>query len=103
MHETTLNIIGINFVLSQDPDESSLRVAFVTGMPLPIPGPDGGPLQVPSGQYLIPLNKDMAIQLADRLREEAEKLPDEKPKSDIQVAQSLQGVDRLAALNKDLR
>ena len=74
--------------------EEHLEVVVVTGTLLPTPQ---GTLPLPTHQYRIPFTKQLAYQMADKIREVADSLPDHPKKpSDLIVANSMAGIDKAA-------
>lgn len=104
MEDISIQPMGMNIVAPDEPGEGSyLQLVMVRGIPLPFADPGTGePIMVPTGQYRVPLDRDFAIQLGNKLIEEAEKLPETK-KSNIQVATSLAGIDKAADFDRKIR
>jgi hypothetical protein len=103
MRETTYHTVGAN-LLAVDPkggdEPSELHVVLVSGLMLPIAGPDGQPLQVPFEAHKFPLSKEFALNFFQQGLEHSEKLKD-APKVDI--ATNMEGVADLAELAKRFR
>lgn len=106
MFDTTIQVIGLDVAA---PDEETiaagapplLQYVLVAGLALPFEGPDKQQLRVPAGQIRFALPKDVALEFAEVQVEHAEKLPDLK-ESDLIIANSLQGVDRLDKQMQDI-
>lgn len=83
----------------------SLVVTVLAGLAMPFKNPGTNqPIVSPALSVNFPLNKKAAIELAERIKTEAERLPDaRKLPADFQVAQSLEGVDRLAEAQRSIR
>lgn len=97
--DITINPLSINLTKAQD--DLTAQIVIVTGIPFPIEDPStGGPLHVPSDQYRVPLDKTSARGLGEALIELSNDL---KEHSNIQIANSLQGVEQAVNLDKNLR
>lgn len=97
--DTTLNVIDIRAIEVNEGDEL-VTLGMMTGLQLPLAGPDGNPIVVPVKIIKVPMNKLTAQALIKSLTEETEKLPDPKRPSNI-VRSSPADVDRAAqALGK---
>lgn len=70
--------------------EDHVQVGLGLGLPLPT---GGGIMLLPAGAIRFALSKEDAIQYGKEIMEAGEALPDDKPQSDIVVAQSLAGVE----------
>lgn len=96
MSDTTLSVINIQVIPPNEGDEH-VTLAFVTGMPLPIGDPQTGqPLLAATGVYKVPISKQAALEVAQGLLDEAEKLPEPKRASNIVVPGSMDDVDQVA-------
>lgn len=98
MFEFNVQPIGINVVAPEDGDIEAgtpayLQVTIHAGAVIPPPQPGQQPLAVPSGNVNFPLSKEDALATAEKIIEEAEKLPD-TPK--IITAGNLEGIENLA-------
>jgi hypothetical protein len=83
----------------EEPNE--LQIGVVLGMILPFSaGPNEGPIVAPLGIIRLPMDRDMAEQVGKAILEGAEQLP---KKSNLTVANSLQGVDDLNQFQQGLR
>jgi hypothetical protein len=103
VEDISIQPLGMNIIAPENGEGDFLQLVVVKGIPLPFADPNTGePVMAPTGQYRIPLDRDFAIQLANKLIEEAEKLP-EKHKTDLQVATNLNGVDKLAEFERRIR
>ena len=100
MRETTYHVMGAH-ALPVDPDgggnPSELHLVVITGMLLPLAGPDGNPIQAPFDAHKFPISKEFAVKFFREGLEAAENLKD-KPKVDI--ATSMDGVADLAEMTK---
>lgn len=96
MHDTTIQAFNIEIPEVTEGDEHLFLVAL-TGIPTPFPGPSGQPVVLMGGIYRIPISKQAALEVAKALREQAEKLPDPKPASNIVIPGSPGDVDQVAA------
>lgn len=97
-----VTIQPINIGIAKDAaDERIAQIVVTTGTPLPFEDPNtGGPVMAPTDMYRIPLNKKSAEQLGQALIDLAGTMKDE---SGIQVAKSLDGVDKAAKVAQSLR
>jgi hypothetical protein len=99
MQDTTLQVINIG-VPDLEEGEELATLLIVTAMMMPVVDPQTGrPLgqvPVPDGQYRVPLQKDAVRQVAERLLEVHEQMPDPKPESNIVVPGSPADVNRIA-------
>lgn len=100
MFDLTLQAIGFD---TSSPMDNVLVVGMHVGMPLPFAGPDQNPIVAPLGQVKFPMDKTSAVALAGRILEMAEGMPDSNPKSDLIVANSLEGVDKAVELSQRLK
>lgn len=80
-----------------------LNFVIAAGLQLPIGDPNnaGQPLVVPAGQIRFVLPKAVSLDYAKAIIESAEKIPDLK-ESDLIIANSLQGADKLAQQMEDI-
>jgi hypothetical protein len=100
--DVTVQPIGFSLVTPEEgSDPQGIQLVVTVGMALPFErGPGQGPVLAPVANVRIPLTREAGLSMADAVREACEKLPKE---SDLTVATSLAGVDRLADLDKKLR
>lgn len=95
MNDTTIQALNIEIPEVNDGDEHLTLVA-IQGIPTPFPNQSGQPVVLLSGIYRIPMGKQAALEVAEALRTQAEKLPDPKPQSNIVIPGSLDDVDQVA-------
>ncbi len=103
MKETTIMPLSIGVTPAPEEGEEGppyIELIITEGSLLPFPGPDGGPIPLPTGNIRVPITRDIGLQIATRLGEEAEKLPKE---SKVVQASSMSEADRLAALEAKLK
>lgn len=97
--DTTLHALGLNLAAptpeEADPENPMLQLIIPVGTIIPIEVAPGQPLVLPIGTYRIPLPRNLALDLGPKLVEEAEKLPEPKPKSDLIVPQGPVNEDQL--------
>ena len=67
--------------------DESLQLMFISASILPIPGPTGQPIPVPTGIYRVDLSAEGVETLLDRLNEEKGKLKKHVDLGDFVVAQ----------------
>ena len=81
-----------------------IQVVGASALPLGDPQNPGRPLRFPSTVVSFPLSRDAALQWADKLKEEAEKLP-ETPlaSSKLAVATSMGEAERMAQVSDKFR
>lgn len=96
-----LSPMGINVAAPEEEGSQELQVVITLGMALPFEqAPGAGPVMVPFTQVILPLDKTNALQLAKTLTDAAEKL---QKKSDLTIANSLGGVDKMAQFQSGLK
>jgi hypothetical protein len=83
--DTTLSPLGLNLAIDNNPENPMLHLVITVGAMIPIEVSPGQPLVFPTGIYRIPIPRQLALDLAPKIQEEAEKLPEPKPKTDIVV------------------
>jgi hypothetical protein len=106
MFDITLQAVGLDVAA---PDEEALEAGappllnyiIVAGQMLPIQGPDGQPVRIPAAQLRFALPKDVSLDFAQIIADQADKLPDLK-ESDLIIANNLQGVEGLAKQMEDI-
>jgi hypothetical protein len=87
--DTTIHALGLNLAVPA-PDEADaenpmLQIVIPVGMILPVEVAPGQPLVVPVGTYRIPITRKVALDFGPKLIEEAEKLPEPKPQTDLVI------------------
>jgi hypothetical protein len=104
MIDATVNTIHTEVeVLEEDGQARAAQIVMVGGMILPIAsGPGQPPLQVPALALRFPMGKAALGQLIERAQEAYDALPEERT-SDLMIANSLQGVDKLADADRQFR
>jgi hypothetical protein len=77
MFDTTVELIGASVAPIEvgSGEEGALELSFVSGLTLPVQGPDGNPLRIPSGQYKFRLSKSQALEFFTKVKETADDLP----------------------------
>lgn len=103
--DATVQPIGIDLSVPSEEQikegANALQVNVTLGQVLPFsPGPGQPPLVIPSGVIRFPVGREQALNLAEKLQEEGEKLPKQ---SSIITANSLEGIDQAADFQKNLR
>lgn len=106
MFDIQIQALGLDV---QAPDEEALEAGappllnygIVAALVLPIADQNGQPIRVPAVQIRFGLPKTVSFDYANTIIEEADKVPDLK-ESDLIVANSLQGVDKLAKQFEDI-
>jgi hypothetical protein len=94
--DLTLNVIDVSVIPVEEGAEH-VMVGIVPALGLPTPQ---GAVQIPAMILRIPMSRDAAIGFADSLKAEAEKV---KPQTNIAIANSLAGVENIAAQDKRMR
>lgn len=79
---------------------NALQVNITFGAALPFGQPGQPPIALPLGVLRVPIIREQALSLGDKLKEEGERLP--KPSALI-TANSLEGVDKVANFTDGLR
>lgn len=100
MFDVTVQPLGVSIATPPDGAGAELEVIVAAGIFLPFDTGTGQPLPVPVAQIRFPMGRDFALKYAESLKTEAEKLPKQ---SDIAVASSLQGIDRIADAERKIR
>lgn len=104
MFDITLNAVDLDVGETELGGQPVAQLSFVLGIMLPLAsGPGQPPLIAPSGVVRIPLDKEGAINLFREGLEVAENLPDPPKDSGLVLANNLDGVDRVAKAEADLR
>ena len=77
MFDTTVELIGASVapVEVETGNEGALELVFVSGLTLPVQGPDGNPLRIPSGQYRFQLTRSQVLEFFKKVDEVAQELP----------------------------
>lgn len=87
--DTTIHALGLSLGVpapgEADAENPMLQVVIPTGMIIPIEVAPGQPLVVPVGTYRFPITRKMALEFGPKLVEEAEKLPEPKPQTDLVI------------------
>lgn len=96
MFDATIQVVGLEVLKG---DDHAVLVAVV-GLALPTPQ---GPMPVPAGNFRVPMSKETAMELAQKLGTVAADLPDTKAASDLIVAGNLDGVDKAARINEQFK
>lgn len=96
MEDTTIQALNIEIPEVNEGDDHLTFVA-ITGLPTPFPGPNGQQVVLMGNVYRIPMHKQAALEVAEALRVQAEKLPDPKPQSNLVIPGSPGDVDQVAA------
>jgi hypothetical protein len=102
MFDTSVELIGAS-VAPLDTDtgaEGLLELSFVSGLTLPVQGPDGNPLRIPSGQYRFTLSRSQALEFFNKVQETANDLPEG---SNIVVPTSQEEVDKVAKTIQEIK
>lgn len=104
MQDTTLQIMAMDVSLGED----HMQLVFTTALALPVGMTPQGPQYMPiqDGVYRVPMRKQTAIDYANKILEEADKLPDDeepRPQSDILVANSMSDVENVARQAEQFR
>jgi hypothetical protein len=102
MFDTSIELIGASVApLDTDPGaEGLLELSFVSGLTLPVQGPDGNPLRIPSGQYRFTLSRSQALEFFKKVEETASDLPEG---SNIVVPTSQEEVDKVAKTIQEIK
>lgn len=95
MEDTTLQVVDIR-ALPVEEGAEAVVLAMLVAVQLPIAGPDGQPIIVPTKVYKVPLSKNAAQEVLKTLSEESDKLPEPKRASGIVVPGSPADVDAMA-------
>lgn len=107
MLDLTIQPLGLDISAPEDEQLEAgappvVQFVIVAGTTLPFQGPDAQPIRVPSAQIRFALPKEAALKLAEMAVEQADRLPDQK-ESDLVIANSLQGVDKVAEQFQNFR
>lgn len=104
--DLTLHPMAINIV-SPDPENLEpgqppvVELVITVGMMLPFQtGPGQPPPVAPLGNVHFPLQPSTAKQVGEKLSEEGARFPD---RPNIDIASSLEGIDRAAKFERDIR
>lgn len=103
--DVTLQPMAVDLI-TPDPEKVSadeppqITLAVTVGLVLPFQQAPGQPLVVPLGVVRIPFSPGIAKQVGEKLAEDGAKFP-EKP--NIDIANTLQGVDQVVAADRKLR
>jgi hypothetical protein len=102
MFDTSVELIGASVSpLESNPGaEGLLELSFVSGLTLPVQGPDGNPLRIPSGQYRFTLSRSQALEFFNKVQETANDLPEG---SNIVVPTSQEEVDKVAKTIQEIK
>lgn len=97
--DTQLNVAVTEVVAAEGHIQQVL--GLVTGVPIS----QAGMLPIPLGQLRIPMTKEEAQQLVDKLQQAIAETPDPEPqqKSDLVVAKSLQDVEQIANIDRKVK
>lgn len=103
--DVTLQPMAVD-IITPDPEnvpagESPMITQAITiGLVLPFQQAPGQPLVVPLGVVRVPFTPGIAKQVGEKMAEDGAKFP-EKP--NIDIANSLQGVDQVVAADRQMR
>src|SRR4051812_17281408 len=101
MFEITVHTMAIDVGATSDEQQAAgmppqVMGQIIGGTVLPFQGPDGNPVQYPSISVNFNLNREAALKMAEKLKEEAERLPETK-RADILVPKGGMGeVEQIA-------
>lgn len=91
--DTTINPLQFNIAVSED--DGHLEFVVVSGTLLPV-GP-GQMMPLPIGIYRLPFpSKESAKEFLEQMGKAIEAMPDDKPKSDLVVANNVQQANQMA-------
>lgn len=98
--EISIQPIDINLAVPSDADleagANALMIQVTMGMILPFQsGPGQPPIIAPLGIVKFPMAREQAEDLAVKLAEESQKLPKAPSSSGLEVATSLEGIDKV--------
>jgi hypothetical protein len=104
MFDTTVELIGasVGAVNVEAGKEGVLELVFVSGLTLPVEGPDGNPLRIPNGQYRFQLTRSQAIEFFKKATDAAEELP-EGSNLVVPSAEDVKNAEKMADQIKDLK
>jgi len=97
--------LGVN-IISPNPDElqpgqaPEIQVAITIGLMLPFQQAPGQPLMVPLGTIRVPFEPGVAKEIGEKMAEEGGKFP---PRPNLDIANSLEGLDQTQAFQQKLR
>lgn len=102
MLEIGIDAIGIDATANEGSESVDIQVVGGNILPLAMPGTQE-PMRIPSTVVNYSLSKEAALEYAALLKEEAEKLPDEKvTNSGIIQANDMRAVEQLAKIQEGL-
>lgn len=95
---TTTAAVSVEQIVPDDDTPPAVQLIFQTALIIQTPA---GIMPVPYGSNTVEMVKHQALEFAESVREAAEALPDPRPH--IDVASSLEGVDQVAAFEREIR
>jgi hypothetical protein len=96
MFDALLQVLNIDVIEAGD----HIELVILLGLLLPL---GQQPVPVPAGQFRVPMGKESAVSLIERLAEATENLADPPKESGIVVANSLAGVDQAVRAEQTFR